>query len=298
MQCVGFDDVLSQNLEGSAFMASTEASSPTITEAMVYAAIADVLDPELDESLVKLGFIDRVQVTGSDVTVSFKLPTYWCAPNFAYLMAADLRARIRAIPGVHSVQVLLLDHCADEQISTGVNSDKTFVEAFPDEAEDNLEELRLIFLRKGFLTRQDTLLRALIKVGLDETTLLSLKIADLTIDEATQRVLILTPQQQVVMLKQAVRTVTAYLRRARMLGIAQKPEDLLFTDEYGRPIVPGTLQSYLRQSRAVRMNIMFNTVFCTDMFQTRYGPGAAGAGRMVPEALHEEENGHESCTLA
>lgn len=276
-------------------MASTDAFSPTITEAMVYTAIADVLDPELDESLVKLGFIDRVQVVGPDITVSFKLPTYWCAPNFAYLMAADLRDRIRAIPGVRSVQVLLLDHCTDEQISEGVNSNKTFIEAFPNEAEDNLEELRLIFLRKGFLTRQDTLLRALIKAGLDETTLLSLKIANLTIDAATQRVLILTPQQQMVILKQAARPVTAYLRRAHMLGMAREPEDLLFSDEYGHPIVPGTLQSYLRQSRAVRMNIMFNTVFCTDMFQTRYGPGA---GRTAPEAQHEEENGHESCTLA
>jgi len=32
------------------------------TEADIYAAIADVLDPELDEPLVKLGFIDHVQV--------------------------------------------------------------------------------------------------------------------------------------------------------------------------------------------------------------------------------------------
>ncbi len=60
-----------------------------ITEAHVYAAIADVLDPELDEPLVKLGFIERVQVDGPDVTVVFKLPTYWCSPNFAYLMAGE-----------------------------------------------------------------------------------------------------------------------------------------------------------------------------------------------------------------
>ena len=71
-------------------MPSTEATvkgrqtqDPGISEEQVYAAIADVLDPELDEPLVKLGFIDQVQVTGPDVTVVFKLPTYWCAPNFA-----------------------------------------------------------------------------------------------------------------------------------------------------------------------------------------------------------------------
>src|SRR5947208_3228602 len=101
-------------------MPSTNAFSATITETMVYEAIADVLDPELDESLVKLGFIDRVQVDDSDGTVAFKLPTYWCAPNFAYLMAADLRTRVQAIPGVRSVRILLLDHCTDEEVSNGL----------------------------------------------------------------------------------------------------------------------------------------------------------------------------------
>src|SRR5947209_11492969 len=92
-----------------------------ITEAHVYAAIADVLDPELDEPLVKLGFIDRVQVDGADVTVTFKLPTFWCSPNFAYLMAKDLRSRVYAVPGVGSVQIALLDHCAEDEVPQGVN---------------------------------------------------------------------------------------------------------------------------------------------------------------------------------
>ena len=254
-------------------MSSTDACSPTITTAMVYAAIADVLDPELDESLVKLGFIDSVQVDKADVTVSFKLPTYWCAPNFAYLMAADLQARVRAIPGVRTTHILLLDHCADEEISTGVNSGKSFMEAFPEEAEDNLEELRTIFLRKGFLVRQDTLLRSLLKTGIDEATVLGLRVADLIIEEATQRVLITAPEKLII-LKRASQTALSYLRRARTLGIPQAPQDLLFVDEHGQAIPVGGLQSYLRQSRAVRMNIMFNTVFCTDMFQTRYGPTA------------------------
>src|SRR6266699_5625164 len=100
-------------------MLSADASS-TISEEKVYKAIADVLDPELDESLVKLGFIDSVQIDGSDVTVSFKLPTYWCAPNFAYLMASDLRSRVQAMPGVASTRILLLDHCTSDEVSDGV----------------------------------------------------------------------------------------------------------------------------------------------------------------------------------
>ncbi len=109
-----------------------------ITEAHIYAAIADVLDPELDEPLVNLGFIDRVQVDGADVTVTFKLPTFWCSPNFAYLMAKDLRSRVQEVPGVRSVHVALLDHCAEDEVTHGVNHELSFAEAFPDETMEDM----------------------------------------------------------------------------------------------------------------------------------------------------------------
>lgn len=259
-----------------------------ISEGMVYEAIGDVLDPELDESLVKLGFIDRVQVEDRDVTVVFKLPTYWCAPNFAYLMAADLRARVQALPGVRQTRILLLDHCTDEEVSEGVNAGKSFTEAFPEEAEDNLEELRLIFLRKGFLVRQDSLLRQLRRAEIDEEELLALKVTDLVVDEASQGVTVTLPGR-VVSITRAAHNARAYLRRALALEVHRGLEgELLFLDEHGRAIEPGGLQAYLRQSRSVRMNIMFNTVFCTDMFQTRYG-GGANAGREEGVRLEEGE---------
>ena len=121
----------------------TQTHAPGISEAQVYAAIADVLDPELDEPLVKLGFIDSVQVAGPDVTVVFKLPTYWCAPNFAYLMAADLRSKVCALPGVRTARVMLLDHCAEDEITTGVNMGRSFAEAFVGDVteDEDLEDL-------------------------------------------------------------------------------------------------------------------------------------------------------------
>src|SRR5947209_10488994 len=108
-----------------------------ITEADIYTAIADVLDPELDEPLVKLGFIDRVQVEGPDVTVVFKLPTYWCSPNFAYLMAGDLRARLRALPGIRTARVQLLDHCAEDEITAGINRGQSFAATFVGEVSED-----------------------------------------------------------------------------------------------------------------------------------------------------------------
>ncbi|SET50001.1 protein of unknown function DUF59 [Salinibacillus kushneri] len=48
-------------------------------------------DPELDQPLTDLDFIDEVTIKGNHVEVQFRLPTYWCSPNFAYIMAEDIR---------------------------------------------------------------------------------------------------------------------------------------------------------------------------------------------------------------
>lgn len=252
-----------------------------ITEARVYEAIADVLDPELDEPLVKLGFIDHVQVDGSDVTIVFKLPTFWCAPNFAYLMAADLRARVCAVPGVRTVRVVLLDHCTEDEITTGVNHGQSFAEVFPDEAleDEELEELRRTFLRKGFLMRQDALLRQMLKIGLDEATIATLHLADLSIDEAAN-VAFVTTQGRTCQLEGVGHNAAVYLRRRITLGLSQGQDDALIIDDQGQPLQHGGLTAFLRRSRSIRLNIMFNTSMCKSLFRTRYeGAGSSEAHR-------------------
>src|SRR6266567_5256145 len=203
-----------------------------ITEAHVYAAIADVLDPELDEPLVKLGFIDRVQVDGPDVTVVFKLPTYWCSPNFAYLMAGDLRARIRALPGIRTARVQLLDHCAEDEITAGINQGQSFAATFVGEVseDEDLEELRRTFLRKGFLMRQDALLRQMLKVGLDEATIATLRLADLLVDEPAD-VAFVTMQGRTIPLAGVGHHAAVYLRRRTSLGLPHGQDDPLIIDD-------------------------------------------------------------------
>ncbi len=252
--------------------AQAYAADTVITEEHVYTAIADVLDPELDESLVKLGFIDHVKVDGADVTIVFKLPTFWCAPNFAYLMAADLRNHTLTLPGVRSVRVALLDHCADDEVTNGVNQGLSFAEAFPDEAPEDahLEELRRIFLRKGFLMRQDALLRQMVKAGLDEDTIAALCVRNLHIDEQAETVS-LDVAGQSVPLARVHKHATHYLRRRATLGLPTAPDDALIIDDEGKPLQPGGLREFLRRSRSIRVNIMFNTSLCKGLFHTRYG---------------------------
>lgn len=268
--------------DDSLVMPASSTPDSRITESDVYAAIADVLDPELDEPLVTLGFIDRVRVEGPDVTLTFKLPTFWCAPNFAYLMASDLRNRIRALPGARAVRVELLDHSAEDEINAGINGGQSFAQAFAGEVDgdEDLESLRYIFLRKGFLMRQDTLVRHMLKAGIDEPAILALRVADLVADELADRGFVMTPGG-IVPLEGAGRNAHKYLLKGKAIGLFSSEHDALVTDERGQPIAMEGLKEYLRHSRSVRMNIMFNTSMCKGLFRTRYEN--AGADEMHSE---------------
>ena len=56
----------------------------------VLAALDTVRDPELDTSIVELGFVTACSVDDDGTArVRLRLPTFFCAPNFAFLMVAD-----------------------------------------------------------------------------------------------------------------------------------------------------------------------------------------------------------------
>ena len=76
----------------------------------VLEALGTVYDPELDEPITDLGFVASVVVVGGAVAVRLRLPTPQCAPNFAFLMAADASRAIWRVDGVESVDVTLEDH--------------------------------------------------------------------------------------------------------------------------------------------------------------------------------------------
>jgi metal-sulfur cluster biosynthetic enzyme len=127
--------------------------------------LAQVLDPELDEPILDLGFVRSLELRWGDAKVALRLPTSWCAVNFAYLMAEDVRRTPLAVEGIRRVTVRLGDHCAAEEIEAAVNDGRPFAKAFPGEGAGSLEALRLTFLRKGYFSRQERLLRQLRDAG-------------------------------------------------------------------------------------------------------------------------------------
>jgi metal-sulfur cluster biosynthetic enzyme len=126
----------------------------------VLAALGTVYDPELDEPVTTLGFVGSLVVAGGEVAVRLRLPTPQCAPNFAFLMAADARRAVLSVPGVRSVSVVLEDHFTGEEINAAVAGGGGFDDAFPGESEGSLDALRALFQRKALLARQARLLDA------------------------------------------------------------------------------------------------------------------------------------------
>src|SRR5271165_4878784 len=129
-------------------------------------ALETVRDPELDEPITSLGFVASCAVSADgNAQVRLRLPTYFCAPNFAYLMVADAYDAVSALPGVRSTEVVLEDHFASDAINSGVAAQAGFARSLDGEAVGELHELRADFLRKAVMAGTDQVCRPLLAAG-------------------------------------------------------------------------------------------------------------------------------------
>lgn len=224
----------------------------TVSVDAVWEAIDGVIDPELDRSLVELDFVRSVEVGEGDVRVALRLPTYWCSPNFAYLMVGDAQEAVRGVPGAERVRVDLVDHFAGERISEAIQAGLSFQEAFPDQAEGELDELRRKFRLKAFVVRQEPVLRA-VRQTLGDAGAVALHLGDGSPPEGVE-----APEW------------SEYLRRRRDLGMGEAPAELVLTDAQGAPLAADGLDHYLRLARSVRISLQSNTEFCTGLLAARY----------------------------
>jgi len=262
----------------------------------IYAQLDQVYDPELDESIVRLGFVDDVRIEGGVVTVVYKLPTFWCAPNFAYMMSADARELVGRLPGVRAVHVVLRDHFANAEINGGVNAGHAFRETFPGEALDDLDELRRRFLEKSFLARQEQLIRRLRQAGLSDEQIVGLRVGEL--EPQGEDVLVRQSQEhresqiadcrlqkdeepnlqstiydlQSVQVRLAAGDLAKYLRKRAGLGLPNDAAARLFCELSGDPLRAEELPGYLRRTRTMRVSMAFNSAMCEGLLRARYHP--------------------------
>lgn len=218
--------------------------------------LGQVMDPELDEPILQLGFVRSLQVRDGHAVIALQLPTSWCAVNFAYMMAEDVRHALITIAGIGKVTIRLGDHCAAAEIEAAVNSGHPFAEAFPGEGADSLTALRQVFLRKGFLSRQERLLRDLRAAGYSPAAICALRLADVWPGGAAVE-------------RDPAETLRRYLERRAELGLDCTPNAVLIVDPDGRKLPAERLEAYYRDARTVRVAMEANGSFCRALLAAR-----------------------------
>jgi hypothetical protein len=178
--------------------------------------------------------------------------------NFAFIMAEDVRGALLAVDGIDRVVVRLGDHSAAAEIEAAVNEGKSFADAFPDETRSGLAALRTVFLRKGFLVRQERLLRELRASGSSAEEISALRVGDLCVPRETPSA--------------TAGTLSRYLERRTRLGLDQSPDAPLIVDQDGSAVSADRLEQYYQRVRTVRVALEANGSFCRAVLATRNAP--------------------------
>jgi len=221
----------------------------TSIEDEVLSALSTVLDPELDEPITDLGFVRSVDIDREGVSVHLRLPTSFCSPNFAYLMASDAVDALRRVEEVGQVRVMLDEHHDSDKINAGLAADAGYLGTFGAEAEENLDELRLVFQRKAHMAAMERCVEDRLKsTGLAVSDVYRLRLRNLP----------------------SSRIKEALLQRRAAIGLGIGPDDPVFVDELGTPVPPDEIPLKLRFAKSVRISIEGNSHFCRGLLATRY----------------------------
>lgn len=220
------------------------------TRARVLEALGEVHDPELDEPITSLRFVTSCEVTlDGDVEILLRLPTPQCAPNFAYLMAADARDVVRRLPEVRQVAVKLEDHYTGDEINAAIAGGGGFTQAFPGETgDDQLDTLRDLFRRKALVARQARLCEALLADGATPEQVTARRVEDLPDAPDARRCLELRQR----------------------LGIASDPDSPAFVLPGGEPVAAHELRRWLQTARLVRTSLDVNGGICRSLLKIRH----------------------------
>jgi metal-sulfur cluster biosynthetic enzyme len=224
-------------------------------QAQVWACLQSVTDPELDESVVDLKFVTNADVDERNhVHIGFRLPTYWCAANFSFLMADDMRQAVQALDWVKGVTVVLGEHMYADKINAGLSKGLSFQDTFGEEADGNLDDVRQTFLVKAFQRRQVALLNYLTAAGHLPEKIISLTLSDLeclSVDAEGQKL------------------VQRYMERRHVVGPI-RPDALAFITCEGEVLKTETFATYVSGLRRIGVNAEFNGALCRGLLAVRF----------------------------
>lgn len=219
-------------------------------EAEVRRALDRVTDPELDEPVTDLKFVEHVAVSSDgSVAIGFRLPTYWCAANFAFLMADDMQREVGLLPWVRQVSVTLGEHMYADKINHGLANRLSFQATFGNDASAELDELRRTFLVKAFQRRQEALLHHLLR------------------QEHEPAAVSLGGLENLPLGQEGARLRARYLEKRDICAGTGEPR--AFVDAGGNSLED--LPLYLRTLERVSINAEFNGALCRGLLAARFG---------------------------
>lgn len=222
----------------------------------VWAALDTVVDPELDEPVTDLGFVRSVEIRDEGVTVHLRLPTSFCAPNFAYLMASDAQDALKEVLDIGEVVVELDDHHDSPKINAGLAAEAGYHGTFGSEARESLDELRATFKKKAHTAAMERSLQSLLKstpdLGVED--LGSVRLGDLP----------------------PTKTTESLLRRRAAIGLPEDDDAPVMVSEDGTPVPDEQIPIKLKFARVARVSIEGNSHYCRGLLATRYSDAEGG----------------------
>ncbi len=242
-------------------------------EPAVREALQRVTDPELDRSIVELEYIDSIELDGPSVTVRFTLPTAWCSPAFAWMMAIDARDAVESLPGVETARIVLREHMHEDEINRGVNERLSFSAAFPD-ADGDVEAVRAELDEKARVARQYDAVEALLEAGLEPATIVSLRPRDLESvpgqpDESAADAYAIYAADRSFAVTVPAEPIDRLLEKARETGVVIDPDDVLCRTPEREPIDVASFDLVHKRGRLARVNMSSQGGICDGLRESR-----------------------------
>ncbi|GAA0210363.1 metal-sulfur cluster assembly factor [Halobaculum roseum] len=262
---------------------NTEPAGAT-TPAAVRERLDRVTDPELDTSIVELDYVEEIQIhpagdegnadrtgdaDGDEVFVAFTLPTAWCSPAFAWMMAGDARREVESLPGVARAAIELRDHMHEREINRGINEGLPFEDAFPD-ADGGVESVRLELDRKARTARQHDATGALLEAGLTREQLAGVTRSDLDFEGAPEGRVRVWVREGAVAVETDADPVERYLRKAEATGVLDDEHPELFRTPEEEPFDGDEVELVRQRTRLAGVNMGGQGTVCDALNDARH----------------------------
>ncbi|WP_049998777.1 iron-sulfur cluster assembly protein [Halococcus sediminicola] len=245
---------------------ATTTKQPTTDD--VRARLESVDDPELDESIVDLEYIHDLTIDGSKVSVTLVLPTAWCSPAFAWMMATGARDELEALSEVDTATITLEDHMHATEINRGVNERLDFEMVF-EEAEDDIEAVRRTLAEKARMSRQYHAIDTLLDAGLDAEQIVNLTHEAIDLPDGMEGEASVYLADDSFAVSVSADPLADYLKKATEVGIVEGPTDRVFATVEEDPIVADELDREQRRARLTGATVSGQGAICEGLNKAR-----------------------------